>query len=306
MLPRRLVLEAAPNGTLAGLHRLAGDLAGHLGWIPGAPGWPPAPQRSTILAVPPAESHRAWEDVLARARWLTGGARPGWLDAVSANPAASRDGATSAPYLFGRRADAAEATPHGRPVVIVSPAGKAAIRRNPKRALERLAAFARRHPGAEAVQVHDEHHLPTPVPLASLIAAVQAFSAAVSSMTDRKDLRHGRGATFDAQAAGDPDRGTAISPEMDNPTDDAGSDATAKTVLPDSRDGSTYKGSAHRARGHTVHPTFPAPTSDHWISQDADQQDELDPSHEAHSTNLRNRPQDADAPCALDDQPSPF
>lgn len=296
-----------PGGTPAGLHRLARNLAGHLGWIAVGQGWPPTPQPGAILAVPPMENHRTWGDVLARARWLVDGARPDWLDAVPANPAVSRDGAHPTPDLVGRTADTNHQTPLAPPVVIVTSAGRAAIHRNPKRALERLAAFACRHPCAEAVEIHSTPHLPTPVPLAELIAAVEELDAAVSpAMTDRKDPRAGQAGSMGAQPLGDPDRSIASPAEMEDPTKDAGADATTKTTLSDGDQGSTHEGGASPEESHTVHPTFPAPTSDQWISQDADQQDELDPSREEHLTNTRNEPQDAEALCALDDQPSPF
>ncbi len=78
------------------------------------------------------------------------------------------------------------------------------------------------------------------------------------------------------------------------------------TTLSDSGHGSTHEGSASPEGGHDALPTFPAPTCDQRISQDADPQEELDPDQEAHLTNPRNQPQDAEAPYAPDDQPLPF
>lgn len=257
LLPRRLILEAAPNGALAGLQRLAQDLAGHLGWIPGAPGWPPAPQRGTILAVPPAESHRAWADVLARTRWVADGARPGWLDAISANSAGSREGDRPPPDLFGRMPAAADLTPLAPPVVMVTPAGWAAIRRNPKRALERLATFARRHPGAEAVESQDEPHLPTLLPLTMLIGAVQTLAAAKAPAKLDLALTHGGGAH---QGGVD-----VVKVRVGTPAPGAGRAEAGDHAKPDAEN-------VRLERSHTAHPSSGTRTSELRTGQDTNQQ----------------------------------
>lgn len=307
LLPRRLILEAAPGGTLAGLRRLARSLADHLGWIAVAEGWSSPQHVGAMLATPPVESRRAWADVLARARWVGGGSRPAWLDVVSTRPAISRNEATSAAGLFEGRAVAAGLMPPGPPVVVVTLADWAAIGRIPKRASEMLAAFARRHPGAEAAQVHDAHHLPTPVPLTRLIAAVRGLDAAVSpSMTHRNGFPRGWVDMFDAQTVGEPDRSTATLTEQEDPNDEAGSDAPLRSVLPDNQHGSIHEGSASLEGGRTVNPTPEGPTCDQQTSHKVEEQDEVDSSQEELLTNSRNQAQDADAPWTLDDQPSPF
>lgn len=306
LLPRRLILEAARGGALAGLRRLARNLAGHLGWIAVAHGWSSPQHLGAILAVPPGESHRAWANMLARARWLDGGSRPGWLNAVSVDPAIARHGTPSTPNLFKRSPNAADLTPLGPPVVIVTPAGWAAIRRDPKRAFERLAAFARRHPGAEAVQVHDEHSLPAPVLLTRLIAAAQSLGAPVSpAVVDRNDPPREQDASFDAHAAGDPDRSSARQTDQVDPNGAAGSEITAKAAPLGGDDGSIHEGNANPEGHHTVHRTFDAPASDQRNSLKADKQDDLDPAQERFTPPGAQSP-DTDTPCALDEQPSPL
>ena len=190
-MPRRLIVETAPAATFPHLRRLARALAAHLGWIAIASGQPSSASPGGVLALPPAESRRAWSALLARARWLDGGTRPDWLEALR-----------PAPGISASRPDAEGQDPQGQPgppVVVITPAGSAELRRTPQRALASLAAYARRHPGAEAVTALDADHLPAPTPLNSVIAAVERLAAAEAAAR--------KGPTLTGERVSDSERG---------------------------------------------------------------------------------------------------
>ena len=182
LLPRRLVLEDGSEPALAGLRRLGRALAGHLGWTSIAPAQPATPAPGAILAVPRSDSRRAWAELLARARWVDGGSRPGWLDSIPSPP----ETWTKTPEVM--RAD--PPTQDDPAVVIVTPAGWTALRRTPQKGLQSLAAFARRYPGAEVVEARDAEHLPTPLPLARLVAAVERLARAEAAARTGRAMGH--------------------------------------------------------------------------------------------------------------------